>query len=129
VRVPPLEGLSDGDDRETFSWTLLIPLPDELDDETVSEALDAGTGVRIELLDEGTCAEVIHVGPYAEEAPTITRLHAFITTPAAPRVASSRDLPERSEKDPSRPLADDRPAARRVGKESPCPCECFSAKN
>lgn len=34
--------------------------------------------MRVELLDEGSCAEVIHVGPYAEEAPTIARLHEFI---------------------------------------------------
>jgi len=34
--------------------------------------------VRIELLEEGPCAEVLHVGPYADEAATIARLHTFI---------------------------------------------------
>jgi hypothetical protein len=79
VKVPLLEGLFDGNDRESFAWTLLIPLPDELDDLTVCRAVEPeGANVRVEVLDEGTCAEVIHVGPYDREGPTIARLHDFI---------------------------------------------------
>jgi hypothetical protein len=34
--------------------------------------------VRREVLREGLCAQVLHVGPYAAEKPTIEALHAFI---------------------------------------------------
>ena len=34
--------------------------------------------LRIETFDEGAVAQVLHLGPYAEERPTIERLHAAI---------------------------------------------------
>ena len=34
--------------------------------------------VRFELLEEGTCAQILHRGPYADEPPNIRRLHEFI---------------------------------------------------
>ena len=35
--------------------------------------------VRLEKLQEGLAAQVMHLGPYSAEAPTIERLHNFIT--------------------------------------------------
>lgn len=83
VKVPPLEGLYDAN----WAWTLLLRLPDELDDELVERAraeaaakraLPAIAEVHVESLDEGPSAELLHVGPYSEEAPTIEQLHAYI---------------------------------------------------
>ena len=34
--------------------------------------------LRLETFAEGKCAQVLHVGPFSEEGPTIERLHAFI---------------------------------------------------
>lgn len=34
--------------------------------------------VRLETLDEGHAAQILHLGPYAAEPATISRLHAFI---------------------------------------------------
>jgi hypothetical protein len=34
--------------------------------------------VRLERFHEGLCAQIMHVGPYAEEAPTVACLHAYI---------------------------------------------------
>ena len=34
--------------------------------------------VRYEEFAEGRAAQVLHVGPFSEEGPTIRRLHAFI---------------------------------------------------
>jgi hypothetical protein len=34
--------------------------------------------IRLETMDEGLCAQILHTGPYSAEPPTITRLHAFI---------------------------------------------------
>jgi hypothetical protein len=98
-RVAPMEGLyrtaegtTDLDrilegDRSGWSWTLLIPLPDEAVDQELEAALAAGRArvdpdvaprIRLGVLDEGRVAQVLHVGPYAAERPTIERLHAAI---------------------------------------------------
>jgi len=34
--------------------------------------------LRLEVYDEGLSAQIMHIGPYADEAPTIEKLHAFI---------------------------------------------------
>jgi hypothetical protein len=75
----PLEGLwwsdspqeFDHEDRSGWSWTLLLPAPADLE-------APADDRVRLEDLAEGRCAEVVHVGPYADEGPTIEHLHAWI---------------------------------------------------
>ena len=100
TKVGPLEGLwwtSDGvldldvifgpGERGTWRWTLLIGLPDEATDEELEGALATGRsklappyrdGLRVEPFAEGRVAQVLHLGPYAEERPTIERLHAAI---------------------------------------------------
>jgi hypothetical protein len=99
TRVGPLEGLwwtSDGStdldtilggDRGTWRWTLLIALPSEATPDEMERALAAGraklqppfvAGLRAEPFAEGRVAQVLHLGPYADERPTIERLHAAI---------------------------------------------------
>jgi hypothetical protein len=34
--------------------------------------------LRFEKFDEGKCAQIMHLGPYSAEEPTIKRLHNFI---------------------------------------------------
>jgi len=34
--------------------------------------------LRLEEFHEGLCAQLLHVGPFSEEGPSIARLHAFI---------------------------------------------------
>ncbi len=76
-----------GPDRGTWRWTLFIALPDEATDEELAEALAMGrakvapeiaANLRIEAFAEGSVAQVLHLGPYADERPTIERLHAAI---------------------------------------------------
>lgn len=91
--VPPLEGLWWADDMATFtrardkdrwSWTAMILLPDWLDDAYVSRARESvaakGTApllddLRVETLDEGRCVQTLHVGPYDDEGPVLARMH------------------------------------------------------
>jgi hypothetical protein len=102
TRVGPLEGLwwtSDGStdldlvfgagSRETWRWTLFIVLPDEAATDELDRALTAGRakvepalapGLRIETFDEGRVAQLLHLGPYADERPSIERLHAAVAT-------------------------------------------------
>jgi hypothetical protein len=50
-----------------------LPLP-----ESVTELPPGMEGVRIETWEYGEVAEILHIGPYSEEAPTIEKLHRFI---------------------------------------------------
>jgi hypothetical protein len=73
--------------RDQWKWTLLILQPDfigQTDVEAAREELRAkGKGsaaldrTRLESFEEGPCVQVMHIGPYATEAGTIERLHAF----------------------------------------------------
>lgn len=93
--VLPLEGLWWADDMDAFRadrrgewlWTMMIGLPDLADaamaaavlpEVTKKKNLASGHKVRFEIFEEGECAQVMHVGPYSEEAPTIDLLHQFI---------------------------------------------------
>lgn len=102
TKVGPLEGLwwtstglTDLDaifgdaDRATWRWTLLISLPDEATDAELADALALGRAklaspyaesLRVEPFAEGPSAQVLHLGTYAAERPTIETLHAAIAT-------------------------------------------------
>ena len=58
-------------------WTHIIALPIP-DDTTSLPQKTAGTEVKIETWEYGTVAQILHLGPYSEEGPTIERLHQFI---------------------------------------------------
>lgn len=95
-KVTSLEGLWWVEDYNNFSfterdnwlWTLLILQPEQVTSEHLAEAakevgrkkgLELARKVRLEKLKEGMVAQVMHLGPYSAEAPTIERLHEFIT--------------------------------------------------
>jgi hypothetical protein len=89
--VGPLEALWSAEDLGAFrtrdkgawDWTVMIVQPDWVTDELVGEALAAarrkGTAaldrVRLDTLDEGRCVQVLHIGSYDDEGPTLERLH------------------------------------------------------
>jgi hypothetical protein len=96
LRVGPLEGLWWADDMATFSagrtgewsWTAMIVQPDLVGHELVERAREEvvrkrGTSAaleraRLERFDEGLAGQVLYLGAYADEGPTISRLHDFI---------------------------------------------------
>jgi hypothetical protein len=99
TRVGPLEGLwwtADGStdldailgaERTAWRWTLLIALPDEATEAELTDALERGRqkienpfarSLRVERFAERRVARMLHVGPYADERPSIERLHAAI---------------------------------------------------
>jgi hypothetical protein len=92
--VAPLEGLWRADDPSTFvtreksawSWTMLIAQPDWVDDELVAAALESARAkakgerpglarLRFVEVHEGTSVQILHVGSYDDEGPTLARLH------------------------------------------------------
>lgn len=94
-RVGPLEGLWWTDESGTFSpdskdewkWTSMIMQPEVVTraafDDAVSQLREkkdpaALPKVRFERYDEGRSAQILHLGPYSAERPTIERVHRFI---------------------------------------------------
>ncbi len=95
IRVMPLEFLMWGEgkedfravDREHWRWTMMLMEPPavsrKLFDESVRQLRNRKNPpgldkVRLETFREGKAAQILHIGPYSAETPTIERLHAFI---------------------------------------------------
>jgi hypothetical protein len=93
--VMPLEGLWWADDMSAFSvedkskwkWTLMIMQPSYVKKAMVDTAIAevkrkknpiALSKVRFETFPEGKAAQIMHIGPFSEERPTIEKVHNFI---------------------------------------------------
>lgn len=93
--VMPLEGLWWMDDMRQFSvarkddwkWTLMIMQPTIVTQEIVEthrselarkKDLPSLSSVKFDAFDEGRAAQILHIGPFSEEGPTIEKLHRFI---------------------------------------------------
>lgn len=61
--------------RERWEAAWALPIPD---DTTELEQKVPERPVSVERWEYGTVAQILHVGEYADEEPTIERLHAFI---------------------------------------------------
>jgi hypothetical protein len=94
-KVGPLEGLWWSDNMSTFGsggkdnwqWTAMIAQPDEVTTERFEQAVEevarkkdlpALPLARLERFEEGPCAQILHIGPFSAEGPTIALLHEFI---------------------------------------------------
>ena len=93
--VPPLEGLwwlkgakafDMSRNKKDWCWTLMIMQPEFVTAELVADALrhlkkkkenPALDKLRFEVFDEGAAVQIMHIGPYADEGPTIEKMHAF----------------------------------------------------
>lgn len=73
--------------RDRWLWTSLIRQPDYVTAEVFAWALALTqkkkpeldfSNVRMETWKEGLCVQMMHMGPYAEEAKTVERMHAFM---------------------------------------------------
>lgn len=72
--------------KDQWHWNLLIRTPQFVTEEELRKAADVlikrGKGeevrqVRLETLAEGTCVQMLHVGPYDQECVTIARMKEF----------------------------------------------------
>lgn len=102
--VPPLEALWWAEDMSTFTssrdksrwdWTLMLLVPEWLDDDDVERArATAARGrppmldlVRLEALEEGRCVQTLHLGPYDDEAPVLEAMHHDVIAAQGLRLA------------------------------------------
>jgi hypothetical protein len=93
--VMPLEGLwwTDNmsnfsvDDKSDWKWTMMIMQPNFVTRDMVGRAIEEVRRkkalpvlgeVRFASFTEGMCAQIMHIGPFSSEGPTIERLHKFI---------------------------------------------------
>ncbi|MBI1295597.1 hypothetical protein GC175_11650 [bacterium] len=93
--VAPLEGLWWSEEMSVFlsgertrwQWTMMLAQPSPVTEGRVAQVIEevrrkknpaALPLVRFAAYHEGLAAQIMHIGPYAAEAPTIQRLHAFI---------------------------------------------------
>lgn len=93
--VMPLEGLWWADDwasytttdKSKWKWTMMILQPhfvpgeiilQAIDDVFSKKALPAVKELRLKEFHEGRCAQILHIGPFSEEGPTIEKVHHFI---------------------------------------------------
>lgn len=98
--VMPLEGLWWADDMSAFAgndkskwqWTMMIMQPPCVTPQVIDAAmgavqkkknLPALARLRFASLTEGRCAQILHIGPFSEEGPTIQRVHDFIDSCAS----------------------------------------------
>jgi hypothetical protein len=90
--VPPLEGLWWAEDMATFTtrqksawdWTMMIMTPDWITAEVFAEAMAqvrkgknpaALDKVRLERYHEGLSVQIMHIGSYDDEGPTLAKMH------------------------------------------------------
>lgn len=90
--VGPLEGLWRADDMAAFasrdknawSWTMMISQPEWVTEEMFEAAIEKVRAkrelpalplLRLMKLTEGTAVQIMHIGPYDDEGPTIDRMH------------------------------------------------------
>jgi hypothetical protein len=75
------------EDRDAWMWTLMIMQPDCITLEMVDRAAEqvkatkdptALSKLRLERYDEGLSVQIMHMGPFSEEGPTIAGMHEFI---------------------------------------------------
>jgi hypothetical protein len=96
--VMPLEGLwwwdaqnftsfVDAPPKDEWNWRSLIRFPDFITQNVVEVAKVEAKAKKniaeidkiiLETFNEGLSAQIMHIGPYSEEEPTIQKLHSFI---------------------------------------------------
>ena len=107
--VLPLEGLWWAEDmtafttgnKDAWNWTVMIMQPEFITPEMVAAAtLEVAKKkspvalplVRFARFAEGKAAQTLHVGPFAEEGPTMERVHARIAALRCQRVGKHHEI-------------------------------------
>ncbi|MBJ6800521.1 GyrI-like domain-containing protein [Geomonas propionica] len=107
--VLPLEALWWSDDPSAFTtgkkdlwkWTVMVMQPDFI----TSALVDAATKevqrkkklvslslARFEAFKEGKAAQILYVGPFTEEGPTIEKVHSFIESSGSERRGKHHEI-------------------------------------
>jgi hypothetical protein len=75
------------EDKSNWKWTMMIMQPSFVTPEIIDSAIadvkmkknpTAISKLRLEAFSEGRCAQILHIGTFFEEGPTIEKVHQFI---------------------------------------------------
>lgn len=107
--VLPLQALWWSDDPSAFStgnkeawkWTVMIMQPEFITPPLVEAAtrevqrkkqLTSLSLARFEAFTEGKAAQIMHIGPFSEEGPTIVKVHSFIEDSGSQRIGKHHEI-------------------------------------
>lgn len=107
--VMPLEALWWSDDLSAFTtgnkdawkWTVMVMQPAFITREMVNAATDEVARkkkplslplVRFESFQEGKAAQIMHIGHFSAEGPTIEKVHSFIAAQGCHRVGKHHEI-------------------------------------
>jgi hypothetical protein len=107
--VLPLQALWWSDDPSAFStgnkdawkWTVMVMQPDFISPTLVAAAtkevqrkkkLESLSLARFQAFKEGKAAQILHIGPFSEEGPTIEKVHAFIQNSGSQRIGKHHEI-------------------------------------
>jgi len=107
--VMPLQALWWADDMSLFGadakddwkWTVMIMQPEFITQAMINEAMGeverkkkpvALPLVRFQAFTEGKAAQILHIGPFSEEGPTIEKLHAFIEQSGSQKIGKQHEI-------------------------------------
>lgn len=88
-RAPDMESFTSRRDKSAWMWTSMIMVGDHITSSMFAHAVEsvaqkaakkkepipALDAVRLETLEEGTCVQTLHVGPFDDEGPVLDDLH------------------------------------------------------
>jgi hypothetical protein len=81
-----MDAITEGD-KGSWKWTYMIMQPDIITPDMIAKTVEAVRKkknpaaldkLKFERFDEGRAAQIMHIGPYSAEGPTIQKLHDFI---------------------------------------------------
>jgi hypothetical protein len=107
--VMPLETLWWADDMSAFTtgnkdawkWTVMIMQPEFITKKMVEQAIEeVGRKkkpaslplIRFEAFKEGKAAQILHIGPFSEEGPTIEKVHSLIESKGSRPVGKHHEI-------------------------------------
>jgi hypothetical protein len=79
-----------GESKDEWSWKAMIMVPSHVTEDVVKDAIEqlkkkgkdkelpGLARLGLEEFEEGLSAQIMHIGPYSAERPTIEKLHKFI---------------------------------------------------
>jgi len=107
--VLPLQALWWSDDLSAFStgnkdawkWTVMVMQPDFVTPALVAAATKevqrkkkpaSLSLTRFHSFKEGKAAQILHIGPFSEEGPTIEKVHSFIENSGSQRIGKHHEI-------------------------------------
>jgi hypothetical protein len=87
--------------KDAWKWTVMIMQPEFITPIMVEEATEEVQRkkkpvslplVRFEAFKEGKVAQILHIGPFLDEGPTIEKVHSFIEQSGCHRIGEHHEI-------------------------------------